>query len=400
MSLFEANQDLLALTKSIEPWIIDVRRRLHQCPELLYDLQETSSIVRETLDSLNIDFRSGVAETGILATIGSGNGNCIMLRADMDALPIAELADVDFKSKNNGKMHACGHDCHTAMLLGAARLLKEKEHDLPGTVKLCFQPAEEGGAGGKRMCDEGVMLDPKVSKVFGLHVWPMIPTGALTGRPGSFLAATNSFEIRVKGKGGHAAMPHLCIDPVVTAAKIVTSLQTIVSREQNPTEAAVISFTAINSTSSYNVIPAEVTIMGTIRSLTEKNKDRLKQRLAEAASALASVDRCEAEFVSIGEDYPETYNDPELWDAVQQMGTRLVGSGNFETCDPILGGEDFAYFGKHAPACFVALGCRNEAKGCVYGLHHPQFKADENALHIGTALHLAFVSEHLGKSLN
>jgi IAA-amino acid hydrolase len=400
MSIFEANKDLLTLTKSIEPWIIDIRRRLHQCPELLYDLHQTSSIVCETLDSLKIDFRSGIAETGILATVGSGNGECLMLRADMDALPITEQSDVQFKSKNHGKMHACGHDCHTAMLLGAARLLKESEHELSGTVKLCFQPAEEGGAGGKRMCEEGVMDNPKVSKVFGLHMWPMIPTGTLTSRPGSFLAATNRFEIRVKGKGGHAAMPHLCNDPVVAAARIVTSLQTIVSREQNPTEAAVISFTALNSSLSQNVIPSEVIIMGTIRALTSKNKDRLKQRLAEAASAVASVDRCEAEFLSNGNDYPETYNDPELWNTVHNIGVELVGRTNFEICEPILGGEDFAYYGKYAPSCFVALGCRNEAEDCVYGLHHPQFKPDENALHIGTALHLAFVSEHLKVNVN
>jgi len=396
MRLFEPNKDLLKHTKSIEQWIIDQRRRLHQCPELLYDLHETSSIVCEVLDSLDVDYRAGIAETGILATIGEGDSGCIMLRADMDALPIEEEAEVDFRSKNEGRMHACGHDCHAAMLLGAARLLKEREHELPGKVKLCFQPAEEGGAGGKRMCDEGVMVDPKVTKVFGLHVWPMIPTGCLTGRPGTFLAATNGFEIKVTGKGGHAAMPHLCIDPVVTAAKIVSSLQSLISREQDAIEPAVLSFTAVNGGSSFNVIPSEVTIMGTIRSLSSKNKDHLKKRLSEAASSIAESDRCKAEFGTIGEDYPETFNDTGLWDSVYSIGKKLVGEDNFEICDPILGGEDFAYFGAHAPACFVALGCRNEAKGCSQGFHHPQFKVDEGALHIGTALHLAFVSEHLG----
>ena len=398
MSLFEPSKELLADTKSIEPWIVDLRRRLHQCPELLYELHETSALVCETLDSLGVDFDEGIAETGILARIGDGDSDCIMLRADMDALPIAEKADVDFRSKNEGRMHACGHDCHAAMLLGAARLLKERESDLPATVKLCFQPAEEGGAGGKRMCDEGVMANPTVTKVFGLHIWPMIPTGQLTGRSGPFLAATNSFEVRVKGKGGHAAMPHLCIDPVVTAAKIITSLQSIVSREQNALEPAVISFTAMSCDSSYNVIPSDVTIKGTVRSLTSSNRDHLKCRLAEAASAIAVADRCEARFVSIGEDYPETSNDPALWEKVHSFGEKLVGAGNFETCEPVLGGEDFAYYGAYAPTCFVALGCRNEAKGCSHGLHHPQFKVDESALHIGTALHLAFVSEHVGCS--
>ncbi|MEM7583176.1 MAG: amidohydrolase [Acidobacteriota bacterium] len=396
MGLFEANKELLGLTKSIEPWILERRRRLHQCPELLYELHETSSVVCETLDSLGVAYQKGVAETGVLATIGNGGSSCIMLRADMDALPIAEAADVEFRSRNEGQMHACGHDCHTAMLLGAAKLLKEREHELPATVKLCFQPAEEGGAGAKRMCDEGVMDDPSVSKVFGLHVWPMIPTGQLTGRPGAFLAAANAFEIRVKGKGGHAAMPHLCVDPVVTAAKIVTSLQSIISREQNALEPAVISFTGIDAESTYNVIPSEVTIRGTVRSLSSDNKDHLKVRLAEAASAMALADRCEAEFVTVEEDYPTTFNDLELWDTVHGFGEKLVGEGNFDLCDPILGGEDFAFYGAYAPSCMVALGCGNESKGCTYGLHHPQFKVDEDALHIGTALHLAFVSEHVG----
>ena len=330
----------------------------------------------------------------MLATIGHDDSSCIMLRADMDALPIVEAADVSFRSQNEGRMHACGHDCHIAMLLGAAKLLKEREQDLPMTVKLCFQPAEEGGAGGKRMCDEGVMTSPSVSKVFGLHVWPMIPTGQLTGRPGAFLAATNNFEIRVRGKGGHAALPHLCVDPVVTAAKIITSLQSIISREQNALEPAVVSVTAITAGSSYNVIPEEVTIKGTIRSMCSENRDQLKVRLAEAASGIALADRCQADFVSVGEDYPVTFNDPDLWDAVHRFGEGLVGEGNFELCDPLLGGEDFAYYGQYAPTCFVALGCGNEEEGCTYGLHHPQFKVDENALHLGTALHLAFVSEH------
>lgn len=398
MGLFEASKELLDLTKSIEPWIVDIRRRLHQCPELLYELHETSAIVCETLDSLDVEYRKGMAETGVLATIGQGGSDCVMLRADMDALPIEEAADVDFRSKNPGQMHACGHDCHTAMLLGAAKILKEREDELPGPVKLCFQPAEEGGAGGKRMCDEGAMVDPMVSKVFGLHVWPMIPTGELTGRPGAFLAAVNSFEIRVKGKGGHAAMPHLCIDPIVTAAKIITSLQSLVSREQDALEPAVLSFTAVDTNpSSYNVIPSEVTIKGTIRSLTSENKDHLKARVAEAASAIARSDRCEAEFVTVEMDYPATVNDPELWQTVNDLGERLLGEGSVKLSEPMLGGEDFAFYGAHAPSCIVALGCRNESKGCIYGLHHPQFKVDEDALHMGTALHLAFVSEHFNR---
>ena len=230
---------ILGEAKAIDGWIVDIRRRLHQCPELLYELHATSKVVTEVLDELQIPYQAGIAETGILATIGNGDSPCVMLRADMDALPIEEEADVDFKSKHPGKMHACGHDCHTAMLLGAARLLKQQESQLKGTVKFCFQPAEEGGAGAKKMCDEGIMENPAVDKSFGIHVWPHIPTGQLTGRPGPFLAAASAFRMVVRGKGGHAAMPHYAIDPVTTAASIITQVQTIISREQDPLEAGV-----------------------------------------------------------------------------------------------------------------------------------------------------------------
>ena len=391
-----ASQTIIDRAKQIESYIIDIRRRLHQVPELQYDLHETSAIVCEELKKLGVDFENGVAETGVVAKIGSGSGNCVMLRADMDALPMDELADVEFKSRNEGQMHACGHDCHTAMLIGAAKLLKEQESELKGTVKLCFQPAEEGGAGGKAMCDAGVMSNPKVDKVFGLHVWPMIPTGQLTGRPGPFLASTHTFSIVVTGKGGHAAMPHLCIDPVATAAKIILEAQTLVSREQDPLEAAVLSCTAIHGGDAHNVIPEKVEIRGTIRSLSSENKDHVKMRFEQVAKAIAEANLCTAEYIPSEIDYPVTSNDPGLWDEVHALGESFVGDGNFPICPPMMGGEDFAYYGAHAPTAFVALGIRNEAQGCVYGLHHPQFKADESALHMGTALHVAFVEKFGG----
>ena len=391
-----ATKDIIQRAKELESYIIDIRRRLHQCPELQYELHETSGIVCEELEKLGVEFESGIAQTGVVAKIGSGSGKCVMLRADMDALPMEEMADVEFKSRNEGRMHACGHDCHTAMLLGAAKLLKQQESQLGGTVKLCFQPAEEGGAGGKAMCEAGVMQNPKVDKVFGLHVWPMIPSGQLTGRPGPFLASTCAFTIVVSGKGGHAAMPHLCIDPVATAAKIIVEAQTLISREQDPLEGGVISCTAIHGGDAHNVIPQDVEIRGTIRSLSSANKDHLKARLEAIATAIGEANRCTVEFKNEGIDYPETSNDPELWQEVHAMGSSFVGDENFPICPPMMGGEDFAYYGAHAPTAFVALGIRNEAVGSIYGLHHPQFKADESILHLGTALHVAFV-EKFGK---
>ena len=388
--------DILTRASAIEPWMIEIRRRLHQTPELLYELHETSKIVAAELDQLGIQYESGIAQTGIVATIGQGDSRCVALRADMDALPIHEEADVEFRSKTDGKMHACGHDCHTAMLLGAARLLKEMESELSGTVKLFFQPAEEGGAGAQQMCKAGVMANPKVQKVFGIHVWPMLPTGMLTGRPGPFLASTCSFDMTIKGLGGHAAMPHLTVDPVVTSAKIILEAQTLASREQDPLEACVISFTTVNGGSVYNVIPESVKLSGTIRSLSSSNKDHLKKRLAEIAEGIAKINRCEATVEFSGIDYPATSNDPELWEEVFAMGERFVGPGKFPLCPPMMGGEDFAFYGDYAPTCFVALGSRNEAEGCTFGLHHPKFKADESVFRMGAALHVAFAIENVG----
>ena len=239
------------------------------------------------------------------------------------------------------------------------------------------------------------MENPKVQKAFGLHVWPMIPTGELTGRPGAFLASTSSFEVKISGKGGHAAMPHLAHDPVAVAAKIITSAQTLISREQNPQEPGVVSVTSVNGGAAFNVIPSEVVLGGTIRSLSSANKDHLKNRLREIAEATAAADQCRAEFRTVGEDYPAMSNDPELWESFYGVAEGIVGDGKFPITEPMMGGEDFAYYGQHAPTCFIAVGCRNEAEGCTYGLHHPRFKADESAFHLGTALHLAFVDKYL-----
>src|SRR5438874_4495470 len=206
------DRSLVDAAAAAREWIVAIRRELHQFPELGYQEVRTSELIRRKLDELGIPYRHPVAETGVVATLGSGDGPCVALRADMDALPITEEADVGFRSRNEGRMHACGHDCHTAMLLGAARVLKQREGEIRGTVKLLFQPAEEGGAGGLRMCEEGVLADPPVQRIFGLHIWPFLPTGSIGSRPGTFLAAAGQLAIEIIGKGGHAAMPHLAVD--------------------------------------------------------------------------------------------------------------------------------------------------------------------------------------------
>lgn len=343
---------------------------------------------------LGVSYQSGIAKTGVVATIGSGD-NAIMLRADMDALPIHEEADVEFRSLHDGKMHACGHDCHTAILLGVAKILKEHETKLNGTVKLFFQPAEEGGAGGKQMSESGVMDSPKVKAGFALHMWPFLPTGMLVGRPGEFLAAVNSFKITVTGVGGHAGIPHLATNPISPATEIVSSLPSVLKNEFDALKPSVLTITSINTNESYNVIPSEATINGTVRTLDEQLKESIKKRITEVASLIAKSKGCEAKIESVEEDYPVTFNDPKLWDIVFENSKTLVGTENVTISPPFLGGEDFAFYGAYAPTCFLGVGCRNEEKGCVYGIHHPQFKVDEDAFYLGVASHLAFVQSVL-----
>lgn len=377
--------------RGIAEWIIQKRRRLHEIPELKYQEIQTSALVRSTLDELGIAYREGIAETGVLATVGPESGPCVALRADMDALPIQEEVELPFKSRHPGTMHACGHDCHTAMLLGAARLLKEREAELQGPVKLIFQPAEEGGAGADRMCQAGILEAPQVQRVFGLHVWPQLPTGTIGSRAGTFLASAGEFEIVVRGQGGHAAMPHHTHDPVPVAGQIIVSLQTIVSRELDPLDSGVVSITCLHGGSAYNVIPNEVRLNGTIRSLTLQGLHHLQERVTAIASSIATAHRCEAIVAFPGNAYPPTVNDADCWELSRSIGQTWLGDDHVHEVSPVMGGEDFAFYVQRGvPGCFVALGIRNEAEGCTHSVHTPWFKVDESALPLGTALHVEF----------
>ena len=385
----------LADARSIKDWIVALRRRIHRNPELSYKEFKTSSVVRETLDELHIGYEWPIAETGVVAQIGSGEEPCVALRADMDALPITEETDVEFKSEVDGAMHACGHDCHTSMLLGAAKLLKAREAHLRGTIKLIFQPAEEGGAGANRMCAEGVLDNPKVDRIFGIHVWPGLPTGIVGGRPGTFLAAAGVVTIKVTGTGGHAAMPHLAVDPIICASKLIVELQTLISRELDPLEAGVVSITMFHAGTAHNVIPPEVELKGTIRSLTLEGLELLQKRIREIADLIARAGRCTAEVEFPGNDYPPTVNDEECWRIAGEVATEMIGTDTMSEMKPVMGGEDFSYYGQRIPACFVGLGIRNEKVGSTFSVHHPRFIVDEEALPLGSALHAAFAERSL-----
>ena len=379
---------IISEAKEIQSWIVEKRRTIHQHPELMYEEFETSKLVQKTLSDLDITFEKDIAITGVVGIVGNGNGPCIALRADMDALPIHEETDIDFKSKIDGKMHACGHDCHTAMLLGAARLLKENEEEINGTIKLIFQPAEEGGAGGKMMRDQGVLQNPKVEQIYALHVAGTMPMGTLASREGTLLAGTSTVKIIVKGNGGHAAAPHHTIDPVVTGSKIIVELQTIISRELSPLESGVISITMTKAGNACNVIPSTMELEGTIRSLTLEGILKLQTRVKEVAESIAIANRCKAEVTFPGNDYPPTINDAECWNLGKSAAIEILGDAQVAEMGPIMGGEDFAYYTQEFPGCFSFLGVGNTEIDAVYDVHHPMFKVDEEALPLGAAIHV------------
>lgn len=379
---------IISEAKEIQSWIVEKRRTIHRHPELMYEEFETSKLVQKTLSDLEITFEKDIAITGVVGIVGNGNGPCIALRADMDALPIHEETDIDFKSKIDGKMHACGHDCHTAMLLGAARLLKENEEEINGTIKLIFQPAEEGGAGGKMMRDQGVLQNPKVEQIYALHVAGTMPMGTLASREGTLLAGTSTVKIIVKGNGGHAAAPHHTIDPVVTGSKIIVELQTIISRELSPLESGVISITMTKAGNACNVIPSTMELEGTIRSLTLEGILKLQTRVKEVAESIAIANRCKAEVTFPGNDYPPTINDAECWNLGKSAAIEILGDAQVAEMGPIMGGEDFAYYTQEIPGCFSFLGVGNTEIDAVYDVHHPMFKVDEEALPLGVAIHV------------
>jgi amidohydrolase len=383
--------------QGIAEWIVGIRRQLHRHPELMYQEFKTSQLVRDTLDQLGIPYIHPVAETGVVATLGSGKSPCVALRADMDALPIHEETDVPFRSEVDNRMHACGHDCHTSMLLGAARLLKDHEAELRGTVKLIFQPAEEGGAGADRMCLAGVLDNPKVERIFGMHVWPGMTTGQVAGAAGTVLAATGAFEITVKGKGGHGAMPHLTIDPIACVAKMIVEFQTIVSREMDPFSPTVVTVGSIHGGEAMNVIPETVKITGTFRSLSNAGIALVKQRIQEIAVGVATTNRCTATVTFPIKEFPPTENDEACWAVSRKAAEAVVGPKSVLGAKPILGGEDFAFYQQRIPGCFSFLGISAADWETRHSVHHPLFKVDENALPIGAAWHTQIALDLLAK---
>ena len=379
--------DFLSEAKRIEPEMIKTRRTLHQRPELAYHEVATSKFIAERLESMGIEVKRGVGGTGVLGTLkGSKKGRVVGLRADMDGLPVQEMADVDFRSQNEGVMHACGHDTHMAMLLGAARMLADNREELSGTVKFLFQPAEEhGGRGGALpMIEDGVMKNPKVDFVFGLHISGNERSGEIGVREGSAMAAPDTFRVKIIGKGGHGSAPHQTVDPVYIAAHVILALQGVSARMIDPVRPFVITVGSVHSGTKENIIPDEAALEGTIRTLDEETRRHAKKKVEEVAKGVSRSFGAAAEVEFEEDAYPVTVNDPRTTRTVTRVLGRIPGL-RVKQMDPIMGGEDFSRFLHEAPGTFYFLGTKNPAKGCVHPNHSSRFKVDEDVLKYGAA---------------
>jgi len=367
---------------------VAARRHLHSHPELSYQEYNTSKFVAGKLKEFGLNPTEGIAGTGIVVLIEGKNPakKTVALRADMDALPIQEMNSVSYKSQNPGVMHACGHDVHTASLLGTSKILSEVKNKFEGTVKLIFQPGEEKNPGGASlMIKEGVLDNPKPGAIIGQHVMPLVPVGKVGFREGMYMASSDEIYLTVIGKGGHGAAPELTIDPVVIASHIIIALQQIISRNASPKQPTVLTFGKISADGATNIIPGEVKIAGTFRALNEQWRQEGLKKIKKMAEGIAESmgGKCEIE---ISHGYPYLENNPDLTRRIRLAAEEYLGKENVVDLELTLGSEDFAYYSHQIPASFYRLGTRNEAKGITSYVHTPTFDIDETALSIGPGL--------------
>jgi hippurate hydrolase len=380
-------EKLKEIAKQSMPLLISIRHHLHEHPELSFKEFETCRFIGEKLSEWNIPFKN-IAGTGIEAIIEGKDPSykTIALRADIDALPIAEENDVEYKSKNEGIMHACGHDVHTTCLLGAAKILKDMQHEWQGTVKLIFQPGEERNPGGASlMIKDGVLENPKPEAIVAMHVHPGLAAGKLSFRKGLVMASADEIFITIKGKGGHAAAPHLTADTILIASQIIVSLQQVISRNNNPFTPSVLSICSFNGGYTTNVIPAEVKLMGTFRAMDEDWRYKAHKLIEKQVIEIAAAMGAEAE-IKIDVGYPAVYNDAQTTENATVLAKEYFGDNNIEETELRMGAEDFGFYAQKLPACFFRLGVRNEEKGIVYNVHTSRFNVDENALESGAGI--------------
>lgn len=395
------NSEISEQINRIEAELKENRRYIHMHPELSFREYNTSSFIQKKLDEMGIKYVSGIAENGICAYI-YGNKNIefesmksILIRADMDALPIDEVSDKPYKSQNKNVMHACGHDAHVAVLLGVCKVLNNFKDKFGGVVKAVFQPGEETSGGALPMIEEGVLENPHTDVCVALHCDSDLDCGTIRVKPGSLYASPDDFRITVKGKGGHGAEPHNCIDPIMISASIIQALNNLISRETDPFDNAVISVGSIHGGSATNIIPDSVEIQGTARSLTNEVRGFLKRRIGETAEGICKTfgAECEYEYTEL---FPPLINDEKLAEDVYDSACRSIGK---DKCvwggAPTMAGEDFSYFSQNRPSVLFKLGCRNKSLGIVSPIHHSSFDIDENCLKTGVKVFVGFVLDYL-----
>ena len=386
---------LLLDAKNLFDYTQEKRRDFHRHPELGFQEARTSKIVAEELGSLGLEVSTGIAETGVTAMIkGSQPGPVVLLRFDMDALPIQEENEAPYASIKPGVMHACGHDGHTAIGLTIAKILIAHRAELNGDVKLVFQPAEEGLGGAERMVQEGILENPSVDYALALHLWNDQPVGWIGVTTGPVMAASETFVIKITGKGGHGAAPHLTIDPILTAAHITSALQGIISRNVNPQETAVLSVTMIHGGDTFNVIPSRVELQGTIRTFSPKIRKTVLERFQKIVRHTAEAFGCNAD-IDLQSITPAVINDPKVCQKVKNLVKQVIHDADLNTTDHTMGSEDMAFILERVPGCFVFIGSANSKKGLDYSHHHPRFDFDEQAMVYGTALLAAAALEIL-----
>lgn len=380
-------QKIKSLAESYKDEFIAVRRHLHAHPELSYHEFETSAFVRQKLKEFNIPY-TVMATTGVVGILKGNNpsSSVVALRADMDALPITEINDVTYKSKNDGVMHACGHDVHTTCLLGAARILNEIKDQWEGTIKLIFQPGEEKNPGGASlMIKEGVLENPAPSAIFGLHVHPGLPVGKFSFRQGKAMASSDEIYITISAKGGHAAAPHLTGDTILAASQMIVNLQQIISRQNNPLNPSVLSITSFQGGHTTNVIPAEVKLKGTFRALDETWRFKAHQLIKNICEHTAAIAGVNVDIlIDIG--YPFLENNGQLTAIAVERAVEFAGEDNVEETEIRMGAEDFSFYSQKIPACFYRLGVSNVSKGITSGVHSPSFNVDEDAVALGMGM--------------
>ncbi len=362
---------------------VKIRRDIHKYPELGFQENRTSDLIFKTLSELGYEV-SRMAKTGVVGLIrGKQPEKTLAVRADIDCLPLQELNNFDYKSQYAGKMHACGHDGHTAIALSVARIIKERQDELNGNVKFIFQPAEEGPGGAEPMIKEGVLESPEVSAIIGLHLWNPMEVGKIGIKGGPLMASADEFEVIIKGKGGHGAHPHETVDAIVVASYVITTLQTIVSRNVNPLEPAVLTIGKIEGGSNFNIIAESVRLIGTIRTFNNELRKQMKQRLEEVLNNITSAFGASYE-INFHPLYPPTLNNEKMANLVKEAARPVVGSDNIVEDEMTMGAEDMSYFLEKVPGCYFLIGSANKEKGLDKPHHSPYFDFDEDALSIGT----------------